>query len=184
MRYVFEDFELDPLKGRLDRAGEPVDLKGLSLSFLTALVKAAPDPLGADVLARQVWGRHSVTEETLKKRVSLVRAAVGAELIRTLPDRTYVLSVTVFEQTPADELRAEPELITRAPKDPSAGGRSETGEREAAKRGALIRRGLFFGGLFIALVLATVVVRELLAPSEPARLVDPASGAVMDAPRG
>jgi len=208
MRYVFDEFELDALKGKLHRAGEPVDLKGLSLSFLTALVKAAPDALSADVLAQQVWGRPSITEDTLKKRVSLVRAAVGADVIRTLPDRTYALSVKVAElepepeprtepelalgesaesqlqADPGDAARAEPEPVTRAPTYPAAPVRPETAEREGADMSALMRRAMFIGGVFMVLVLVSVVLRGFQGPSEPARLVDPESGAVMDAPRG
>lgn len=160
MLYRFAELELDTVKGQVRRDGEALEIGGLTLAFLTALVEAAPNSLDADALAGKVWRRKHVTDETIRKRASLVRTAVGAELIRTLPDGCYVLSAPVME---IDAVGAAPIKAAGAP------------------MGALIRRAMLAGAVFIAILLGLTIWSGLRSEAPP-RLVNPDTGDVLEAP--
>lgn len=94
------DLEYDPIAGVVRR---DVDLVtgGLTLALFDALVGAAPAALDAGALARQVWQRDHVSDDTIAKRVSLLRQALGSDhYVQTMPDRSYRLAVPVARRTP------------------------------------------------------------------------------------
>jgi DNA-binding winged helix-turn-helix (wHTH) protein len=169
MRYRFADLELDTVAGTVRRGDEMLDTGGLTLSFLTALVQAAPEPLDADQLAAQVWRRDHVSDDTIRKRASLLRAAIGAELVRTLPDQRYALSKPVTNAS-EDAL------------DQQAGASKQSGEDEdGAPTGLMIQPAMIAGAVFIVVLLGLTLWGSLRSEAPP-RLVNPETGHVLEAP--
>ncbi len=180
MLYRVGALDLDTVSGTVRRDGETRDIKGLTLAFMTALVEAAPDALDADQLARTVWRRDHVTDETIRKRVSLLRAAVGSELVRTLPDRRYVLSadVTIIPAGVAGDQHAAPDSSA----EPSHSAPDATSP--AVVGGTLMRRMMIGAMAMLVAMLGLVVWAGLRAGDAPPRLVNPETGDVLEAPGG
>jgi len=111
MQYQFEGFELDTESDTLLKGGEPVELKGVGLTFLTELVKAAPDALTPDELAQRVWNRDTITTPTIKKRIAAIHEALGLALIEDVREGSYALTVSVRSAGPVDEpiIETDPE---------------------------------------------------------------------------
>lgn len=180
MRYQFETYVLDTIANRLDRKGEPTEIKGLSLSFLTALVKAAPEALTADQLAEAVWGRPHITEDTLKKRASLLRSGMGMDVIKRLPDKTFAMAVPVQVSDPSDPVipAVDNQTEIAQPVEPVEPEIMPVPTKGSGRRVAW--RWLIAGGVVCALVLIGWGLASLT--QQPARLVDPHTGAVLEAP--
>lgn len=90
------DLEYDATTGTVRRTGETLIEKGRTLELFEALVSAAPEPLDTEALAQAVWRREHVSNDTISKRVSLLRQALGSDhYVQTLPDRRYRLAVPV-----------------------------------------------------------------------------------------
>lgn len=177
MRYQFETYELDTIANRLDCQGEPTEIKGLSLSFLTALVKAAPEALTADQLAQTVWGRPHITEDTLKKRASLLRSGMGMDVIKRLPDKTFAMAVPVQVSEPSDPVTHMADVQTEIAQ-PVESEIKPLPTKGSGRRVAW--RWLIVGGVVCALVLIGWGLASLT--QQPARLVDPNTGTVLQAP--
>ena len=128
MQYQFEGFELDTEEGTLLKSGEPVELKGVGLTFLTELVKAAPAALSPDELAQRVWNRDTITTPTIKKRITAVHEALGVDLIEDVQEGSYALTVPVNALGEAQAKTAEPEPETEpaAPSEPEPVAPSKT----------------------------------------------------------
>jgi DNA-binding winged helix-turn-helix (wHTH) protein len=62
---------------QVSRDGRVLPLPKLSFDLLVALVRGAPDVLTADELIATVWAGRVVNEETVAKRVELVRESLG-----------------------------------------------------------------------------------------------------------
>lgn len=77
MHWRAGDLELDLGLHRVRRAGEPVELPGLSFDLLLALIHAAPNFLSNEELMTRVWKGVVVSPETVTQRVKLLRDALG-----------------------------------------------------------------------------------------------------------
>ena len=88
-RYSIGDLMVDVGAARVERRGEELRLPGLSFDLLVALTRRAPDVVGHDTLAADVWKLDSVTDETIMQRVALLRRALGD----AASEPTYVRSV-------------------------------------------------------------------------------------------
>jgi DNA-binding winged helix-turn-helix (wHTH) protein len=102
-RYVFADFTLDLVAGRLFVQGDEVYLRPKSFAMLLYLVRNAGRVVSKDELMSAVWPVVTVTEDSLTQCVRDVRRVLGdveMQMLRNVPRRGYVLNVEV--QTPRD----------------------------------------------------------------------------------
>ena len=77
-RYLVGDnLVLDVGRQRLERDGTEIALPRLSLDFLLALIRAAPNVVTYDELMAQVWQGVIVAPETISQRAKLLRDALG-----------------------------------------------------------------------------------------------------------
>jgi TolB-like protein/Flp pilus assembly protein TadD len=75
--YRVGDLTIDLGTRQVSRAGRALSLPRLSFELLMALVRRAPNVLTVDELMAEVWAGRVVNEETVAKRVELVREALG-----------------------------------------------------------------------------------------------------------
>ena len=75
--YRVGDLSIDLGTRQVCRAGQVLPLPRLSYDLLIALVRGAPNVLTPDQLMAAVWSGRVVNEETVAKRVELVREALG-----------------------------------------------------------------------------------------------------------
>src|SRR5581483_8283891 len=92
VRYVFENYALDPDRRELRRGRVPVDLEPQVFDLLLYLVKSRDHVVSKDELIAKVWHGRIVSESALSTRLNAVRAALGdngeeQRLVRTLPRR-------------------------------------------------------------------------------------------------
>lgn len=107
MKYGMGDLEIDTGRQSVSRGGAAVTLPKLSYELLLALVKAAPDVVTVDQLMREVWPGLVVSPETVSKRVTLLREALGEDAlapryIATLRGRGYQIIANVARQSVPD----------------------------------------------------------------------------------
>ena len=75
--FIVGDLRVDVGQQRVTRAGCDIALPNLSFRLLLALIRAAPNVLGNELLIAQVWPGLVVSPETVNKRVNLLREALG-----------------------------------------------------------------------------------------------------------
>jgi predicted ATPase/DNA-binding winged helix-turn-helix (wHTH) protein len=91
-RLSFGPFELDGATRALRRDGRELALRPKSLAVLVHLAESAGRLVTKDELLQVVWPRVVVTEDSLTRCISDIRAALGAPgdaLIRTVPGQGY-----------------------------------------------------------------------------------------------
>src|ERR1700683_2319726 len=132
MKYGMGDLVVDTGRQSVIRAGAPIALPKLSYELLLVLMRAAPDVVTVDKLMREVWPGLVVSPETVSKRVTLLREALGEDsqaprYIATLRGRGYqiVTEVTIENQTEVQAapptLEAANPSIVQAPRRPVRG---------------------------------------------------------------
>jgi TolB-like protein/DNA-binding winged helix-turn-helix (wHTH) protein len=92
----FEGFVLDLSERVLRRQGRDVELRPKSFDALACLARNAGRVITKDELMAQVWPGLVVTDDSLTRCISDIRAALGdghQRLIKTVPRRGYVLAV-------------------------------------------------------------------------------------------
>lgn len=92
--YRFEDFELDPGRFELRRAGVPVPAEPQVLSLLLLLAANAERLVSRDELAEKVWNHAGVSDATIASRIKSARRALADDgtqqrLIRTVHGRGF-----------------------------------------------------------------------------------------------
>lgn len=75
--YRVGDVFIDVGTRQVSRDGNLLQLPPLSFDLLLALVRRAPDAVSSGELMEQVWTGRVVNDETIAKRVELVREALG-----------------------------------------------------------------------------------------------------------
>ena len=128
LRYVFEEFELDPSNRTCTRAGESVTISGKVYDILLAFVENPGRLLSKDELLERVWAAEFVEEGNLARNVSSLRKALGDtdkqhRYIATVPGHGYRFvadvrpiigsSENVFETAPAESDAASRETIPK-----------------------------------------------------------------------
>jgi len=88
-RYRFADLEADAGAGTVKRGDQTLPLSPLSFDLLLALIRCAPQVLRRQDLLATVWPNEFVNDDTLSKRVRLLRDALGD----AAEDPRYVASV-------------------------------------------------------------------------------------------
>lgn len=108
--YRFGDYELDPFRHQLRRAGVAVHVEPRALDLLCHLVKHRDRVVTKNELLDEVWGDRFVSEAALTTGLRTARLAVGdtgseQQMIRTVHRRGYqfVGPTTVLQSGPATE---------------------------------------------------------------------------------
>jgi adenylate cyclase len=98
VRYTFEDWTLDCVRGELISAQGNIVLRPKSFEVLKFLLQNAGRLISRDEVLTSVWSGVTVTEESLTQCVSEIRQALGdaeQRIIKTVPKRGYLVSVAV-----------------------------------------------------------------------------------------
>lgn len=98
--YRLDDLYIDLDHRTVSRNGARLDVSGLNFDVLIALVEGATKPLSVSALARQAWRLDHVSEETVAKRIALLREALGDDArqpryVRTVRGHGYALAAPV-----------------------------------------------------------------------------------------
>ncbi|HET9475450.1 MAG TPA: tetratricopeptide repeat protein [Steroidobacteraceae bacterium] len=75
--YRMADISIDVGTRQVRRGDTLLQLPGLTFDLLLALVRRAPNVVASDELMNEVWAGRVVNDETVAKRVELVRDALG-----------------------------------------------------------------------------------------------------------
>ena len=92
MTYVFDDFELDPDRAELRRAGKVVRIEPQVFDLLRLLVSAGDRVVTRDEIFEAIWGNRVVSDAALSSRIRDARKALGDDgstqrFIRTVQRR-------------------------------------------------------------------------------------------------
>jgi Tol biopolymer transport system component/DNA-binding winged helix-turn-helix (wHTH) protein len=127
--YEFGPFRLDPVKRRLLRDGEPVQLTPKAFDTLLALVRQSGKTVEKDDLMRRVWPDAVVEENNLNQNITALRKCLGdsrqaSRYIATIPGLGYrfvaeVKTTPFVEAGPTDGRHAETPLVVEKGVAPS-----------------------------------------------------------------
>jgi len=99
--YKFEGYRLDSQPAGLWRDGKLISLPPKVLDVLILLVERKGEIVTREELLDAVWPDTHVEEGNIKYTISLLRKALGKELVQTIPRRGYRFVATVSD-TPAN----------------------------------------------------------------------------------
>ena len=105
MLYHFEAWTLDLRRGVLHTADREVELRPKSFEMLRYLVENAGRLITKDEIIGAVWSQAVVTDDSLARCISDVRAAIADHdhrIIRTVPRRGYLLTASVVREADVD----------------------------------------------------------------------------------
>lgn len=158
--FVFGDYTLDLTRGALRAGDRIIDLRPKSFRVLAHLVQNAGRLVSKDELMEAVWPDVAVSDESLARCVSDVRAALGdsdQRLVKTVPRRGYLLDVVVSPvDGPPGPLVLAPDPALEAP---TAVGIELPGSSRPARSAPHTRRRLV--GLAAALLAFSIAVAAL-----------------------
>lgn len=91
---AFDEFEIDPARGELRRAGAPVPVEPQVLDLITHLAANTGRVVSRDEIIEAVWGGRIVSDSAISTRINAARAVLGDDgstqrLIKTVPRRGY-----------------------------------------------------------------------------------------------
>src|SRR6516162_2768909 len=119
--FRFAGYTLDMTRGALCNGEHAIELRPKSFEVLRYLVENAGRLISKDEIIRAVWSNVVVSDESLTRCISDVRAALADErqrIIKTVPRRGYIFDVPVLE--------------TGMPGAAAAGGARKSWRRSAA----------------------------------------------------
>jgi DNA-binding winged helix-turn-helix (wHTH) protein len=107
VRFVFEPFELDPVRHRLTASGEPVAISERQLDVLLLLVVRAGQIVSKDDLLQAGWKDVAVGDNSLEQAISSLRRLLGTHpsgvaYIETIPRRGYRFGAAVTRMAPRE----------------------------------------------------------------------------------
>lgn len=133
--YEFGPFRLDPVKRRLMRDGEPVQLTPKAFETLLALVQQSGRTVEKDDLMRRVWPGAVVEENNLNQNITALRKCLGdsrqeSRYIATIPGLGYrfvaeVKTAAVVGPEAAGDARAQKPPAVETGVGPDDNGRFE-----------------------------------------------------------
>jgi TolB-like protein/DNA-binding winged helix-turn-helix (wHTH) protein/Tfp pilus assembly protein PilF len=149
--YRFGEFTLDLSRGRLEGARGPIELRPKSFEVLRYFVEHPDRLISKDELLDAVWANVHVTEDSLTRCISEIRAALAdadQKIIQNLPRRGYILATPVSETDRADGVQPIPvaEQV----------GRVGSGARSAWLP-SLTRANVLAAGTLVALLIALAI---------------------------
>lgn len=117
MLYRFDSFTLDLARGCLEVAGREVELRPKCFDVLRHLLENDNRLISKEALVAAVWPQVVVSDESLARCISDVRAAIADhehKLIKTVPRRGYLFTADVsrHEHAGARPRRRDPETVT------------------------------------------------------------------------
>jgi TolB-like protein/DNA-binding winged helix-turn-helix (wHTH) protein/tetratricopeptide (TPR) repeat protein len=161
--FVFDEYTLDLTRGSLRAGDRIIDLRPKSFGVLAYLVENAGRLVSKNELMEAVWSDVVVSDESLARCVSDVRAALrdsDQRLVKTVPRRGYLLDVVV---SPLNGTSESPALATgQALEAPTAMGIGSPGALRQAGPTTHSRRRL--AGLATALLAGSIAVVVLVFP--------------------
>jgi adenylate cyclase len=98
----FEGFAVDVLRGGLRQGDRDIELRPKSFDVLRCLIEKAGQLVTKDEIIAAVWPNVAVTDESVTRCISDIRAALGDDdqrLIKTVHRRGYVFTPPVSEET-------------------------------------------------------------------------------------
>lgn len=101
MNYRFHAFTLDLDRGCLRLGMHPVELRPKSFELLRFMVERSGRLLAKAQLLDAIWPNVTVTEDSLTRCISEIRAAIGDRdqtIIQTVPRRGYLFAAHVIEE--------------------------------------------------------------------------------------
>jgi len=117
--YRFEEFTLDISRGRVRKGEREIELRPKSFEVLRFLVENADRLVSKDEIIAAIWPDVIVTEDSLSRCISDVRAALSdadQRIIRTMAKRGYVFAAPVSrEQDDEQDAIESPETTHRLP---------------------------------------------------------------------
>jgi TolB-like protein/DNA-binding winged helix-turn-helix (wHTH) protein/Tfp pilus assembly protein PilF len=166
-RFRFGDFTLDLTRGALCAGHRPVELRPKSFGVLAHLVEHAGRLVPKDELMQAVWPDVVVSDESLAKCVSEVRAALGdakQHVVKTVPRRGYLFDAPV---SPANGWPASPALTPGSALEPPH--EQGVGSHEVARPAAVSRRrrAVIAGTLLLAAVALVALAVPWGRPAGP-----------------
>jgi DNA-binding winged helix-turn-helix (wHTH) protein len=93
--FAFSDHCLDPNGRYLSRGADSVPLTPKEFDTLLVLLEAGGCVVGKEALIRRVWPDSYVGDGSLARNISVMRKALGEEIIETLPKKGYRIAVPV-----------------------------------------------------------------------------------------
>ena len=123
MRFLFDDFVLDPERRELTRGDQLVDVAPQVFDLLAYLVQHRDRVVSKDGLLEAIWGDRIVSESTLTSQINAARKAVGdngdrQRLIRTIARKGFRFIGNVAE-TPTELSDGSPPPALPLPDRPS-----------------------------------------------------------------
>ena len=165
-RCSFGEFTIDLARGRLMRGDTVVPLRPKAYALLAYLVAHAGRLVGKDELLAAIWPAVVVTEDSLTRCVSELRAALGdgeQRLIQNVPRRGYLFDADVVSAAAAAPDPAALGLAFPAVPIPGAG---TAVHRQRSRRAWILGLGL----LALAVVVAAGLWQARPRAPAPARL--------------
>ena len=98
--FRFAGYPLDMTRGTLRNGEHAIELRPKSFEVLRYLVENAGRLISKDEIIQAVWSNVAVSDESLTRCISDVRAALADEhqrVIKTVPRRGYIFDVPVLE---------------------------------------------------------------------------------------
>ncbi len=104
--FAFHPFRLDPSIRQLSRDGQAIALTPKEFDTLLVLVEAGGSLVDKEDLVSRVWPDSYVGDGSLARNISVLRKALGDDVIETHRGRGYriTLPVTLTERVPAGTL--------------------------------------------------------------------------------
>ena len=148
--FAFHHFRLDPAQRQLNQDGQPITLTPKEFDTLLVLVEAGGRVVDKEELIARVWPDSFVGDGSLARNISVLRKALGDEVIETHRGRGYRIT--------------SPVVLRDSPSVPSpTEAQTEAEEVAIVKHRPWSRRkaGFVFGAATTLLILALVITRFL-----------------------
>jgi len=169
--FVFLPFRLDPARRLLTRDGLPITLKPKEFDTLLVLVEEDGRVVDKDDLVARVWPDSFVGDGSLAKNISVLRKALGEDVIETHRGRGYRVTLPILTNSSAthEESGPPPDEVSRpAPQSSGTGDNSSAGSAKAPR---LSRKAAAASAVAAALLLAfsayRLVVLKIAAAHRP-----------------
>ena len=148
--FTFLPYRLDPAQRRLSRDGKAIALTPKEFDTLLVLVEAGGRVVDKEELITRVWPDSYVGDGSLARNISVLRKALGEELIETHRGRGYRVALPVISMCAGTDEPIRPELRAEGSSPPM----NAAGTRV---RPAFRRQILVLGSAVAAILLITFV---------------------------
>ncbi len=112
---AFDEFEIDPARGELRRAGAPVAIEPQVLDLIAHLAGRPGQIVTRDELIAHVWGGRIVSDSAISTRINAARAALGDDgaaqrIIKTVPRRGFRFEAAIRDAPGTPGARDKPSV--------------------------------------------------------------------------